>query len=103
MSKESWTQEELKLAFGAKFAACVALMLQKNSDYGNSWYDDRPTTLTDTIKHKIDRIISIEEKRKRGESPAVGTETYAEQIRRELEDIINYCVFRDIKLNETGE
>lgn len=95
MSKEDWGTQELRGFFWAVFTQCTDLMLKKNHDYGNSWYDDRATTITDTIRHKLDRIRRLEDLRANGEQAEV-----AEGIESELFDCINYCVFRIIKERE---
>lgn len=73
------------------------LMERKNHDYGDSWRKDRPTTITDTIRHKVDRIINIENLQLSGKETKI-----AEGIESELIDIINYCVFRVIMERENA-
>lgn len=91
--KTDWTPEELQKIFEGIHEEAILLMLKKNRDYGNSWASDRPTTTTDTIRHKIDRIVNLEAMKQRGESPSIGTEG----IYQELLDIINYACFRYIQ------
>lgn len=68
------------------------LIVKKNHDYGASWERDRKTSITDTIRHKVDRIIQLEDLQAKGESALV-----SEGVQAELIDIINYCIFRIIK------
>lgn len=95
MVKTDWTTEELREIFATVFAECGVLMERKNHDYGNSWAYDRPTTFTDTIRHKIDRIINLERLQAMGSGKEVD-----EAIEDNLKDIINYAVFRLIKERE---
>lgn len=85
-----WTTELLESYFRETFEECIELMVMKNRKYGSSWEADRPTTLTDTIRHKIDRIRSLE---------SLGDDE-AESIEDNLLDLINYSVFRKIKNDE---
>jgi hypothetical protein len=71
------------------------IMIAKNHDYGGSWESDRATSITDTIRHKIDRIVRLEELEQKGEQSLV-----SEGISAECFDIINYCIFRLIKEDE---
>lgn len=80
-------------------AACRALMLRKNADYGDSWRKYRVTTLTDHIAAKIDRIKVLEDlQRNGGEQRVVG-----ESIRDNLMDIVNYGLFELVMLSEQQE
>lgn len=95
--KTDWKPEELEKIFSGTFRECIDLMLDKNHDYGNSWAKDRPSTISDTIRHKIERIINIENLRVQGKETRV-----SEGIKLELKDIINYCVFRLIMEDSNG-
>lgn len=98
MVKSDWTPEKLQVFFSNQYQQCINLMLAKNHDYGNSWFDDRATTITDTMRHKLDRIRNIEDLRANGD-----TQKVSEGIEQELRDIINYAVFRIIKEYELDE
>lgn len=91
--KKDWTPDELEERFDHIHGVAIELMLRKNRDYGNSWAEDRPTTITDTMRHKLDRIRSLEEMYARGESPSIENEG----IQQELLDIMNYACFRYIQ------
>ena len=79
--------------YDAIIARCRALMLAKNGDYGDSWREMRPTSITDQILVKAKRIKNIEDMELRGEKPQV-----SEGKEVELRDIINYAVFELIQL-----
>lgn len=75
------------------------LMLRKNHDYGESWREMRPTSITDQILVKVLRIRQLEAMQSRGEQSMV-----AEGIDSEYIDILNYAVFGVIRLaEESGE
>jgi len=74
---------------------CKSLMLSKNHDYGESWREMRITSITDQILIKVRRIRRLEDLKMSGEKPKV-----SEGIESEYRDILNYCVFAMIKLNE---
>jgi len=68
---------------------CKDLFLKKMKDYGTAWRNLRPTSLTDQIFIKAQRIKSIEEK---------GTQKVLDDITGEYIGIINYCVISLIQL-----
>jgi len=68
---------------------CKDLFLKKMKDYGTAWRNLRPTSLTDQIFIKAQRIKSIEEK---------GTQKVVDDITSEYIGIINYCVISLIQL-----
>ncbi len=68
---------------------CQDLFLKKMKDYGTAWRNLRPTSLTDQIFIKAQRIKSIEEK---------GTQKVVDDITGEYIGIINYCVISLIQL-----
>ena len=69
-----------------------ALMVAKNADYGDSWREMRLTSITDQILVKTIRIRTLEES---GDAPKV-----SEGIESEYRDILNYCVFALIQMQE---
>ena len=75
--------------FDAIIAICKDIYIKKMKDYGSAWRILRPTSLTDQIFIKAQRIRSIEEK---------GTHKIAEGIRSEYIGIVNYCVIALIQL-----
>jgi Nucleotide modification associated domain 1 len=69
---------------------CKELFLKKMKDYGTAWRNLRPTSLTDQIFIKAQRIKSIEEK---------GSQKIADDIKGEYIGIINYCIIALIQLD----
>ncbi len=70
----------------------AALMARKNHDYGDAWRSMSRAAVTDQIIIKIHRIKNI---LKNG-----GKVQVSENIDAQFFDIINYCVFALIKLEE---
>jgi uncharacterized protein YbdZ (MbtH family) len=69
---------------------CKNIFLKKMKDYGTAWRNLRPTSLTDQIFIKAQRIKSIEEK---------GTQKIVDDIKGEYIGIINYCIISLIQLD----
>ena len=59
-------------------------------DYGTAWRNLRPSSLTDQIFIKAQRIKSIEEK---------GTQKVGDDIKGEYIGIINYCIIALVQLD----
>ena len=68
---------------------CRALFEKKMKDYGIAWRILRPSSMTDQIYIKAQRIRSIEEK---------GSQQVDDDIRSEFIGIINYCSMAIIQL-----
>ncbi len=68
---------------------CKDLFLKKMKDYGTAWRNLRPTSLTDQLFIKAQRIKSIEEK---------GTQKIQDDIKSEYIGIVNYCIISLIQL-----
>ncbi len=68
---------------------CKDIFLKKMKDYGTAWRNLRPTSLTDQIFIKAQRIKSIESK---------GTQKIGDDIKGEYVGIINYCIIAMIQL-----
>ena len=75
--------------YDAAINLCKELFLKKMKDYGTAWRNLRPTSLTDQIFIKAQRIKSIEDK---------GTQKVVDDITGEYIGIINYCVISLIQL-----
>ena len=75
--------------YDAAIKLCKDLFLKKMKDYGTAWRNLRPTSLTDQIFIKAQRIKSIEEK---------GTQKIEDDIKGEYVGIINYCAIGLIQL-----
>lgn len=74
-------------------AACRALFLKKNQDYGTAWRILRPTSLTDQLFIKAKRIRSIETN---------AVMKVQEGVRSEYVGLVNYCLMALIQL-ELGD
>ncbi|MGY6562946.1 MAG: DUF1599 domain-containing protein [Luteibaculaceae bacterium] len=70
-------------------ATCKELFAKKTSDYGTAWRILRPSSLTDQIYIKANRIRTIQE---------TGVSKVEEGIETEFIGIINYCVMALIQL-----
>lgn len=68
---------------------CRDIFEKKMKDYGIAWRILRPSSMTDQIYIKAQRIRSIEEK---------GTQKIGDDIRSEFIGIINYCSMAIIQL-----
>jgi len=68
---------------------CKDLFMKKMKDYGSSWRILRPTSLTDQIFIKAQRIRTIEDK---------GTQKIEDDIKGEFIGILNYSIITLIQL-----
>lgn len=68
--------------------------MKKTNDYGTAWRILRPSSLTDQIFIKANRIRSIQEK---------GENKVGEEISDEFIGIINYCIIALIQLDLTDQ
>lgn len=75
--------------YDAAISKCKDIFLKKMKDYGTAWRNLRPTSLTDQIFIKAQRVKSIEEK---------GTQKIVDDITGEYIGIINYCIIALIQL-----
>jgi len=75
--------------YDAAIAQCKDIFLKKMKDYGTAWRNLRPTSLTDQIFIKAQRVKSIEEK---------GSQKINDSISGEYIGIINYCIIALIQL-----
>ena len=71
---------------------CREIFTGKTKDYGTAWRILRPTSLTDQLFIKANRIKTIQE---------TGVNQVGESIEGEFKAIVNYCVIALIQLNET--
>jgi len=79
--------------FDSVIAVCKSLFLKKTNDYGTAWRILRPSSITDQIFIKAQRIRTLEEKK----VSKVGEDVVSEYI-----GIINYCAIAMMQL-ELGE
>lgn len=75
--------------FDIAVSKCKDIFFKKMKDYGTAWRNLRPTSLTDQIFIKAQRIKSIEEK---------GEQKVSDDINGEYIGIINYCIIGLIQL-----
>ena len=75
--------------FDGIIASCKEIFMKKMVDYGTAWRILRPSSLTDQIYIKANRIRSIQE---------LGSQKVEEDIRGEFIGIINYSVMALIQL-----
>ncbi len=73
---------------------CREVFLKKMKDYGTSWRILRPSSMTDQIFIKAQRIRNIEE---------IGVAKIEEDARSEFIGIINYCALALIQLELEAE
>ena len=71
---------------------CRDIFLKKTKDYGTAWRILRPSSLTDQIFIKAQRIRTIQE---------TGENKVGEDIEGEFVAIVNYCIMAIIQLCET--
>jgi hypothetical protein len=82
-------------AYDSAIQEAKEVMIRKNHDYGDVWREMRPSSLTDEVLIKIRRVKRLEDLEDLGQSPKV-----SEGKRSEYRDIINYCVFAMIRMDE---
>jgi hypothetical protein len=71
---------------------CRNIFIKKTKDYGTAWRILRPSSLTDQIFIKAQRIRTIQE---------TGENKVGESIKDEFIAIVNYCIMAIIQLNES--
>ncbi|WP_316791385.1 DUF1599 domain-containing protein [Pedobacter frigoris] len=75
-------------------AVCKSLFLKKTNDYGTAWRILRPSSITDQIFIKAQRIRTLEEKK---------VSKVGEDITSEYIGIVNYCIIGMIQLEMSAE
>lgn len=70
---------------------CKEIYSKKTKDYGTSWRILRPSSLTDQLFIKAQRIRTIQE---------TGENRVGETVEGEFMAIVNYCIMALIQLNE---
>ncbi|MBK9283507.1 MAG: DUF1599 domain-containing protein [Sphingobacteriaceae bacterium] len=76
--------------YDSAISQCKDIFLKKMKDYGTAWRNLRPSSITDQIFIKAQRIKSIEEK---------GTQKIKDDIKGEYVGIINYCLIALMQLD----
>lgn len=87
-------KDDLSMAYADEIEQVMALLFNKNHDYGEAWRDMRVSSMTDIILMKLFRIKQIEDNS--------GKTLISEGIQAGYQDIINYAVFCMIKLQENN-
>ncbi len=80
--------------FDQVIAVCRSLFLKKTKDYGTAWRILRPSSITDQIFIKAQRIRTLEEKK---------VSKVGEDISSEYIGIVNYCVIAMLQLELTPD
>lgn len=81
--------EELEPRYDQAVTETLALLLNKNHDYGEAWREMRVSSMTDIILMKLLRVKQIEDN--------AGKTLVSEGVKANYQDIINYAVFCLIK------
>jgi hypothetical protein len=85
------TYEQLAPLYDQAAGETLALLENKNHDYGEAWREMRVTSITDIILMKLLRVKQIEDNN--------GKTLVSEGVKANYQDMINYAVFALIKLN----
>ncbi|WP_039866808.1 DUF1599 domain-containing protein [Pedobacter sp. BAL39] len=80
--------------YDSVIAVCRSLFLKKTTDYGTAWRILRPSSITDQIFIKAQRIRTLEDKK---------VSKVGEGIVPEYIGIINYCVMAMLQLTFTAD
>lgn len=91
--KMEFAFEELEHHYDEAVTETLALLENKNHDYGEAWRDMRITSITDIILMKLLRVKQIEDN--------AGKTLVSEGVRANYQDMINYAVFALIKLKSS--
>ena len=76
--------------YDSVITVCKTLFLKKTKDYGTAWRILRPSSITDQIFIKAQRIRTLEEKK---------VSKVGEDITSEYIGIVNYCVIAMLQLD----
>lgn len=82
------------LEYDQVIAVCKSLFIKKTKDYGTAWRILRPSSITDQIFIKAQRIRTLEEKK----VSKVGEDVTSEYI-----GIVNYCVMAILQLELSND
>jgi hypothetical protein len=80
--------------FTKVITSCREIFTKKTKDYGTAWRILRPSSLTDQIFIKAQRIRTIQE---------TGSNLVGESISGEFQAIVNYCIMALIQLEYTSD
>ena len=90
-SKIKITMDKTSQQYDHVITVCQDIFTKKMKDYGISWRILRPSSMTDQIYIKAQRIRSIEQK---------GISKIDEGVRSEYIGIVNYCIMGIIQLEK---
>lgn len=85
--------QELEPLYDAQVEETLALLVNKNHDYGEAWREMRVSSMTDLILMKLLRVKQIEDNQ--------GKTLISEGIDANYRDMINYSVFCLIKMRNS--
>lgn len=80
--------------YDSVIAVCRSLFLKKTNDYGTAWRILRPSSITDQIFIKAQRIRTLEEK---------GISKVGEDVTSEYIGIVNYCLIAMMQLELSSD
>lgn len=92
---EELLDADIPACYETQIAEVMALLFNKNHDYGEAWRDMRVSSMTDIILMKLFRIKQIEDNQ--------GKTLISEGVKAGYQDIINYAVFCMIKLGQSQQ
>ena len=84
-SQMEFEEQELSQLYDEQVSKTLALLLNKNHDYGEAWRDMRVSSMTDLILMKIYRTKQIEDNQ--------GQTLVSEGVEANYQDMLNYAVF----------
>lgn len=91
-SKTELSADEVMPLYDGAIAETMALLEDKNHDYGEAWRDMRVSSITDIILMKLMRVKQIENND--------GKTLVSEGVKANYQDMINYAVFALILTGE---
>lgn len=80
--------------YDSVIAICKSLFMKKTTDYGTAWRILRPSSITDQIFIKAQRIRTLEEKK---------VSKVGEDIASEYIGIVNYCIIAMLQLDLSAD
>lgn len=85
--------QELEPHYDSAVNETIALLADKNHDYGEAWREMRISSITDIVLMKLFRVKQIENNQ--------GKTLVSEGVKANYQDMINYAVFCLIKMGES--
>lgn len=90
--EEHWEEAKLASEYDEQVLNARNLLMKKNHDYGEIWKMMRLSSIIDIVLMKVHRIKGIEDNQ--------GMTIISEGLDANYLDIINYCIFALVKLEE---